>query len=203
MIAIVDYDMGNVGSVANMLRRVGATDVVLTRDPAILERAEKLILPGVGSFDTGMSHLESFGLLDVLDRRVNHEGTPLLGICLGMQLLCDSSEEGMRPGLGWVDARARRFAFAPEHGLKVPHMGWSYVRVRRSNPLLPEGGRARFYFVHSYYVEVSSPNDVIATAVYGGEFACAMQNGNVMGVQFHPEKSHRFGMALLERFVRL
>lgn len=203
MIAIVDYDMGNVASVANMLKRIGIPDAKLTRDPEDLRRADKIILPGVGAFDRGMRNLRAFGLLDVLNEAALERRVPVLGICLGMQLLTKSSEEGELPGLGWVDASTVRFRFGDASGLKVPHMGWNYVKPTRENPLIPAGVRSRFYFVHGYYVACESPRATIASATYGFDFACAVNHDNVYGVQFHPEKSHRFGMALLGSFVGL
>lgn len=203
MIAIVDYDMGNVASVGNMLRRVGAPDVVVTRDVAVLARADGIILPGVGAFDQGMRNLEDFGLHDVLHDAALARRVPVLGICLGMHLLGRSSEEGERPGLGLLDARAVRFVFPDDRGLKVPHMGWDHVRVTRANALIAHDAAWRFYFVHSYYVACDRDEDVIGRATYGSEFACAVNRENIYGVQFHPEKSHRYGVELLRNFVRL
>jgi glutamine amidotransferase len=201
VIAIVDYDMGNVASVANMLKRVGVAAPVLTRDPDVLARADKLILPGVGAFDLGMRNLSSLGLIDPIKTAVSEKNVPMLGICLGMQLLTCSSEEGTERGLGWIQGSAKRFR--PTATLKVPHMGWNEVRATRDSELLLTGSPSRYYFVHSYYVECDSEDSVLATTEYGHEFASIIARDNVFGVQFHPEKSHRYGMALLKSFVEL
>jgi glutamine amidotransferase len=201
MITIVDYGLGNLGSIQNMLRRIGA-DSVITRDVGEIARATKLILPGVGAFDAGMRNLQEFGLLEVLNQKVRQEKIPVLGICLGMQLMTASSEEGVLPGLGWVGATARRFS--PAASRKVPHMGWRVVETRQDCPLVAGlGAEARFYFVHSYFVACINRADVLLAADYGGAFDAAFASGNVMGVQFHPEKSHRFGMRLLGNFATL
>ena len=202
MTVIVDYEMGNVASVLNMLRRVGVTDAVLSRDPDDVRRAERLILPGVGAFDRGMSNLEAFGLVGPMRQRALGDGVPTLGICLGMQLLASSSDEGTRPGLGWVPGRALRIEATAE--LKVPHMGWNYVTAVRDNPLVPlDGERRRFYHVHAFHVVPDEPADVLAITSYGGDLATVIGRGSVLGAQFHPEKSHRYGMELFERFARL
>ena len=203
MIAIVDYGMGNVASVANMLKRIGATAPVLTRDPETLAKAERIILPGVGAFDKGMRNLSDFGLRNALDEAALVRKVPVLGICLGMQLLTGSSEEGSEKGLGWIDAETVRFRFPAESRLKVPHMGWNYAVPVRANPLIRGDQRTRFYFVHGYYVKCVRESEIIGTARYGEDFACAINRANIYGVQFHPEKSHRFGMALLEGFLRI
>jgi glutamine amidotransferase len=201
MITIVDYGLGNLGSIQNMLRRIGVDNVV-TRDVGQVARATKLILPGVGAFDAGMRNLREFGLFGVLNEKARQEKVPVLGICLGMQLMTAASEEGILPGLGWVDASVRRFSSAS--GRKVPHMGWRQVEARKDCGLVAglETG-ARFYFVHSYFVACASPEDVLLTADYGATFDAAFAAGNIMGVQFHPEKSHRFGMRLLRNFAAL
>lgn len=203
MIAIVDYNMGNVASVANMLKRIGAAEPVLTSDPDVLRRANKVILPGVGAFDRGMAQLREFGLVDVLNEVALEKRVPVLGICLGMQLMTRSSDEGGLAGLGWIAGVTRRFRFEPGSPLKVPHMGWNYVTPTRPNAIISDREANRFYFVHGYYVTCDDPRDTIATASYGLEFTCAVNHDNIYGVQFHPEKSHRYGMAALEGFAGL
>lgn len=203
MILVVDYNMGNVASVTNMLKRIGAEDVVVSRDAADVQRASKIILPGVGAFDRGIEHLERYGLREPLNEIVVRNGVPALGICLGMQLLMESSAEGSLPGLGWVPGHVQRFSFESGSTLKVPHMGWNYVQAKERSPLFDPDKRSRYYFVHSYYAQPSQPEHVVATARYGIEFACAVGYDNVWGVQFHPEKSHRFGIDLLTRFIEV
>ena len=198
MITIIDYGMGNVGSICNMFKYLGVSAEV-TRDAKRIATATKILLPGVGAFDAAMSRIQQYGLREVLDRKVLSERVPILGICLGMQLLTRSSEEGRLPGLGWLDATTRRF---PElKKLPVPHMGWNQVKTTRQSLLtagLDHG--SRFYFVHSYYVQASNESKVILTTTYGVTFHSAIQDGNIFGAQFHPEKSHRFGMHLLQNF---
>jgi imidazole glycerol-phosphate synthase subunit HisH len=204
MIAIVDYGMGNLGSILNMLKKLGVP-ATISRDPAEIARAEKLILPGVGAFDRGMGGLRDLGLRDALDRRVRVDRRPVLGLCLGMQLMTRGSEEGSLPGLGWVPADTRRFSFDEAHRhLKVPHMGWNELHIAQADPLLAGFDEApRFYFAHSYYVACDAPADVLATTQFGIEFASVIASGNVFGTQFHPEKSHKFGMRLLGNFARM
>ncbi len=203
MIAIVNYGMGNLGSISNMLKKIGA-DAEVTSDPASIRCARKLILPGVGAFDAGMHQLAQLGLVDALNEQATIRRVPILGICLGMQLMTASSEEGVLPGLGWVDAETRRFDLPPGSALKVPHMGWNVVAASKSSALL-RGADAeqRFYFVHSYRVHCRNPSDILLTAEYGGRFDAGFERDNFMGVQFHPEKSHRFGMALLRNFAEM
>jgi glutamine amidotransferase len=202
MIVIVDYRMGNLGSIANILRKVGA-EATVSGDPAVIGEATKLILPGVGAFDEGMKNIGALGLREALDCRVLRDRVPTLGICLGMQLMARRSEEGELPGLGWIACDVKRFRFAPEQAkLKVPHMGWNTVKTQKQSPLFDRFAEPpRFYFVHSYHVACDDAGDVLATASYGGDFTAAFQRENLMGVQFHPEKSHKFGMTLFRNFV--
>jgi glutamine amidotransferase len=203
VITIVEYGMGNVGSILNMLARAGA-EAQASSDPEVIRGARKLILPGVGAFDTGMVNLRSLGLLDPLNQAVLVDKVPVLGICLGMQLLGLSSEEGAEPGLGWVDARAVRFRPDPALQLKVPHMGWNEVALRRESTLFHAMfPHPRFYFVHSYHCVCANPEHVVATSVHGESFVASLRSSNIYGVQFHPEKSHKFGMRLLDNFARL
>ncbi len=203
MITVVDYGAGNCGSVIRMIEKVGgharrgtSADDVVT--------AEKIILPGVGAFDHGMHQLASFGLIDALHVAVQQRRVPVLGICLGMQLMCNRSEEGQLRGLGWVDAEVRRFSFDESARLPIPHMAWNTLQLRRQSALLHNlPDRARFYFVHSYKVACADPGDIVATTDYGGEFVSIFSRRNVFGVQFHPEKSHRFGMAMIRNFLEL
>ena len=200
-VTIVDYGMGNLASVKNMLRRIGVSSTI-TGDAREIARATKVLLPGVGSFDAAMREIANRGLREVLDRKALHDRVPTLGICLGMQLITRGSEEGVLAGLGWVDAAAYRFPRGS--GLKVPHMGWNLVTPTRWSALtagLPE--ESRFYFVHSYYVKADRPTDAILTANHGVTFDAAMEAGNIFGAQFHPEKSHRFGMQVLANFASI
>lgn len=201
-VAVIDYGMGNIGSICKMLRLVGAEPTV-SSDPDRLSEADKLVLPGVGHFDRAMTNLHSAGLVETLKELVLANGMPILGICLGMQLFCQSSEEGSQPGLGFLDARVRRFEFPPEIRLKVPHMGWRDLELARPSALLDGLDEpSRFYFVHSYYVDCAVDGDVVARVNYGHPFVAAFARGAVWGVQFHPEKSHRFGIRVFENFVR-
>lgn len=203
MVTIIDYGMGNLESVANMLKRIGARSII-SSDPGEISAAEKLILPGVGSFDAGMDNLNRSGIASILRKKTVEDKTPLLGICLGMQLLADKSEEGISGGLGLVAGQVKRFVFEPSSGLKIPHMGWNAVKTQNESRLFSGfGSEARFYFVHSYHFVCQDSKDIAATTDYGGEFISAVEKGNILGVQFHPEKSHRFGMALMKNFVEL
>ena len=201
MITIVDYKTGNLGSIQNILKRIGE-DTIVTSDREVIARAAKIILPGVGAFDTGMQNLSSLGLIEILNQRVLGEMIPVLGICLGMQLLGEGSEEGTLPGLCWIKGRNKRFTFADTADYKIPHMGWNFVSQHRQGRLFSEMyPDARFYFVHSYYFEADDEADILTSTKYENEFTSSVEKGNIMGVQFHPEKSHKFGMKLLKNFV--
>ncbi len=202
MIVIIDYGIGNLNSVANMVRHVGGK-YHITSNPSEIASADKLILPGVGAFDRGMEALHESGITDALSTAVLQQSVPILGICLGMQLMTKKSEEGRLAGLGWLDAEVRRFHFPELSNLKIPHMGWNTVSTLRENPLIQLEERQRFYFVHSYYVSCADETDVLATCNYGYDFVAAFARDNIFGVQFHPEKSHRFGMALIRQYVEL
>lgn len=199
MIAVLDYGIGNLASVCNMVRKAGG-DPLIARTPADVLQAEKLLLPGVGHFDHGMAMLNASGVRDALDEYALGLRRPVLGICLGAQILGRRSEEGKTPGLGWLNMECERFPPAP--GLRVPHMGWNAIVASKPSPLLAgQADGARFYFVHSYRMRCAEPDIELATAEHGGPFTCAVQHANIAGTQFHPEKSLRHGLALMRAFV--
>ena len=188
-----------------MVKKVGGKAVV-SADHRQIAAADRLVLPGVGAFDHGMSELERLGLVLLLTEKVLHARTPILGICLGMQLFGRASEEGQLAGLGWINAQTVRFRGlqAAERGLRIPHMGWNHITPKKTHPVLDGlSGESRFYFVHSYHMECACPEDVLCTTDYGYEFTSAVAHGNIVGVQFHPEKSHGWGIQLLKNFARL
>lgn len=203
MITIVNYGMGNLGSVQNMLKRIGAESKI-TSDINEIEQAEKILLPGVGSFDAAITKIDELNLRSVLVHKAKVDKIPFLGICLGMQLLTRSSEEGILAGLDLVPAKTVKFKFEESQHLKIPHMGWNLVR-KNTESLLTQNftDDYRFYFVHSYKVECDNNQNSILKTNYGGEFDSAIQNENVYGAQFHPEKSHKFGMHLLTNFSKI
>nr|WP_298996107.1 imidazole glycerol phosphate synthase subunit HisH [uncultured Allomuricauda sp.] len=200
MVTIVDYKVGNLGSIQNMLKKIGCPSKITSSSEEI-QVAEKLILPGVGAFDSGIKSLKSNNLWQVLNDKALKQKIPVLGICLGMQLLCNASEEGEEKGLGWIDADVVRFR--PEDKVyKIPHMGWNYVAIPKESRLFRDiYENPKFYFVHSYYVSTNDDSS-IAQAKYDITFDAAVEKDNIVGTQFHPEKSHKFGMKLLENFVQ-
>lgn len=204
MIHVVDYGVCNIGSILNMCRRIGV-EAAVAASAADIERAERLILPGIGSFDAGVRNLAERDLIDALHRAVRERKVPTLGICLGMQLMAGASSEGALPGLGWIDAKVRHFteiASSGQGGIKVPHIGWNFVQATRGHPVLEAlEAPARFYFVHSYCVDTRA-GDTLAVARYAGvPFTAMLARENIVGAQFHPEKSHRFGMRLIGNFA--
>lgn len=203
MIAIIDYGLGNLTSVLNMHKRLGI-EACISADQNVIAKADKLILPGVGHFDKGMQNLHNTGLTTLLNQKVLIDKIPVLGICLGAQLMTRQSEEGIEPGLAWVNANTVRFRFAPSASHKVPHMGWEDVNFVNPSPLWKNAVvPSRFYHVHAYHFKFDTSQLVTGTCTYGYEFASAFQNENIFGVQFHPEKSHKFGMKILENFAAL
>lgn len=207
MISIIDYGVGNLGSIKNMLEYLGIKSQIISTIPE-LEKATKIILPGVGSWDSCISKLTASELLSTLNKRVVTDRVPLLGICLGMQLFFDSSEEGTLPGLGWVAGHIKKFDFSlnkySQNKLRIPHMGWNIVQANEESPLTNQfDGEIRFYFAHSYHAVVDNEVDSLMTCNYGYDFTCAVHKGNIWGVQFHPEKSHKFGMTLMKQFSEL
>lgn len=203
MITIVDYGVGNTGALLNMFDYLGI-DAKAASSPTDIASAERLVLPGVGAFDKAMSTLRERQLIEALDEAARVRKVPVLGVCLGMQLLARRSEEGKEPGLGWIAADVRRIELPADSRLKVPNMGWMQAQPTRHSHLIePTDSETRFYFDHSYHVVCDNPDDVAATIDYGTRLCCAVEHRNVMGVQFHPEKSHRFGMRLLQTFARL
>ncbi|HEC91426.1 MAG TPA: imidazole glycerol phosphate synthase subunit HisH [Candidatus Atribacteria bacterium] len=202
MIVIIDYGVGNVGSILNMLKKIKA-DAKISSDISDIEMADKLILPGVGSFDDAIKNIKAAGLLPTLNEKVIKNKTPILGICLGMQLFSEKSEEGSLPGLGWIKGETVRFKLLnKQKKLKIPHMGWNTIKVERDSTLL-KGlyENARFYFVHSYHLKCYNEKDIVATTWHGYNFPSIVEKNNIVGVQFHPEKSHKFGMQILKNFV--
>jgi glutamine amidotransferase len=201
VILVVDYGMGNLGSILNMFRRLGVP-VRTSMYASDVASADRLVLPGVGAFDAAVTRLRELDLIPALNTAAIERRIPTLGVCLGMQLLTGSSEEGVLPGLGWLRARTVRFQLEPTTGLKIPHMGWNQV-----TPTLPDrltdtfGADLRFYFAHSFHLACDDPRDVLATTTHGYEFPSVVERGNIRGAQFHPEKSHRYGLRFLQAFA--
>lgn len=200
MIAILDYGIGNLRSIGNMLSKIGV-DNIITTDPETINKANKLILPGVGHFDYCMQQLKKAPFFDLLHKRVLEDEVPILGVCVGCQMLMEESEEGSEKGLGWLKGKVARFKKdILEQGLKIPHMGWTDVNCVSDSALYSDIVEPRFYFVHSYHLLCENPEDITATGNYGYDFVASVQRKNIQGVQFHPEKSHRFGMKLYSNF---
>ncbi len=201
MITIINYGMGNLHSVLKAFRRIGVEAIVSSKVEDI-KNAERLVLPGVGNFKRGMENLHKLNLIKLLNKKVLEEKTPILGVCLGMELFTKFSEEGNAVGFGWFNAKTIKLNL--DKKLKIPHMGWNSIEVKKSSPLFRNIEKySHFYFVHSYYVNCKNEKDILATTIYGKEFVSAMNKDNIFGVQFHPEKSHEQGLQILKNFVNL
>lgn len=203
MIAVIDYGIGNISSIVNMLKKIGV-ESKLANTPQDIELSDKIILPGVGSFDAGMKKLKSSGLIDSILLHAVTKSKPILGICLGMQMLGIRSEEGNEEGLGLIPFETVKFQLDERIDLKVPHMGWDIVSMELIDDPVVQGleGIQRYYFVHSYHAKCDNVENILMKCDYGYSFPAAVKNKNIYGFQFHPEKSHKFGMALLENFAR-
>lgn len=199
--AIVNYGTGNIGSIVNILNKVGASPTVIN-DPRELVKSDRIILPGVGSFDNAMSIINTDDWLPALTN-FSLSGRPIMGICLGMQIMMNKSEEGVLPGLGWIDGEVHSFKnheYSPP--LRIPHMGWNVANIQKTNLLFdPLEDEERFYFIHSYYASCNNQSDVLTTTPYKHDFVSSFQKDNILGFQFHPEKSHKFGIQLFRRFI--
>jgi glutamine amidotransferase len=204
MITIINYGSGNIGALANIYEKYSIPYKIATSSSEI-ENAEKIILPGVGAFDSTMQSLNQSGLRDALDHQVLIKKVPVLGICVGMQIMANGSEEGTLPGLSWINARVKKFSTEQiKHLPKIPHLGWNTIQLAKSHLLMNNIDENRgFYFIHSYYVETFLSDDVLTTTFYGHQFTSAIQKENIMAVQFHPEKSHKNGVQLLLNFSKI
>lgn len=201
MTIIVDYGMGNLGSILNMIKKLGHHGEI-TRDKKKILQATKLILPGVGSFDKAIYNIRDLKIYEPIKKRIEQDKVPTLGICLGMQLMMERSEEGKENGFGFFDGEVVKFNLTTSSKLKIPHMGWNYISIKKEHQLLENlSDLSRFYFVHSYHVMCSDNQDILATTKYGYEFVSAVSKNNILGVQFHPEKSHKFGLQLIRNFL--
>ncbi len=200
-VVIINCGLGNLASVKNMIKKVGGSSVI-SSDHEEINATEKLVLPGVGHFKKGMENLKESGLYEVVNKKVVEDKTPILGICLGMQLMTSHSEEGDVDGFGWIDAQTTKFSF-DDPSVKVPNIGWNEINYAKDS-VFNTDEQQRYYFVHSYKVSCNNQSDVLATANYGGlDYVCAFQKENIVGMQYHPEKSHRFGMEVFKKFLAL
>lgn len=204
MITIIDYGVGNIKAFVNIYKKLSIA-IKVAQKPEDLVGATKLILPGVGHFDYAMKNFSDSGMMEITNQLVLESKIPILGICVGMQILGKSSEEGVLPGLGWIDAKIRKIdSTLLKQSTRLPHMGWNDVVVSNKNRLFTNlEESARFYFLHSYYFDPANKEDTIALSEYGKEFACAVNHENIYGVQFHPEKSHHYGISLLNNFANI
>lgn len=203
MIAIVDYGLGNLKAFANVYKRLNIP-CIMANKPEQLDEASKIILPGVGAFDHAMTTLNNSGMRDILDQKVLNEGVPVLGVCVGMQMMARRSDEGQLPGLGWIDGEVKKFDHQRTKSLPLPHMGWNEVKVTVADTLFNNlEPQPRFYFLHSFYFSSDAPETPIAMANYGGDFECIVKKDRIYGVQCHPEKSHHNGVQLLKNFAEL
>jgi glutamine amidotransferase len=204
MITIIDYGVGNIKAFYNIFKKL-SVEVKIAHKPEDLLGTSKLILPGVGHFDYAMKRFSDSGMLNIIDDMVLNKNLPILGICVGMQMLAKSSEEGIMPGLGWIDATVKKIDVdLLTQSTRLPHMGWNDVIVKNKNLLLSNlDTNSRFYFLHSYFFEPKFENDSIAYSNYGKNFTCVVNHKNIYGVQFHPEKSHHFGIQLLQNFANI
>jgi len=202
MIVIIDYSLGNVRSIYAKIDQMDK-DVMISREKSDIEVADSLILPGVGAFDAGMHNLKALDLIDILHKKIMQEKIPVLGICLGMQLFTKKSEEGVQEGLSYIDGETIRFRFTHDTPMHIPHIGWNTIQKKREIPALFDiADHSRFYFVHSYHVVCNARDDIAATTNYGYDYPSIIQSENILGVQFHPEKSHKQGITLLKNFVK-
>ncbi len=204
MIVIIDYGVGNLRSILSKFERL-EIEAIISSDADEIRRADKLVFPGIGHFDAGMANLDDSGLVPVLEDMAMQRKTPLLGICLGMQLLTRGSEESSRPGLGWVAGEVKRFDFPPSSDklFRVPHMGWNQAKFTHPSPLITDiAPETRFYFAHSYYVVADDPEYIVGMTWYGHDFVSIIQQDNIWATQFHPEKSHQAGLQIIRNFAQ-
>ena len=200
-VTIIDYGMGNIGSICNIIKKAGGSYNV-SNEPSFIKESKKIILPGVGAFDNGISNLRDLNLIDAIKTSVASGDTYLLGICLGMQMLLENSEEGNLNGIGLIEGSVIKFR-PTEKSEKVPHMGWNSIKIKDDNILFNKNDLNRYYFVHSYYAKCKNEKNVLAKSSYILEFDAAIYSKNIIGVQFHPEKSHKYGLELIKKFIAL